>query len=74
MDPILLLALVTFALVLGYLIWNKVSVERQKAGRQTTGLGGPSDPVASTTDKLRDPEEIRSSLNAASDGPKSAQR
>lgn len=67
MDPILLLALLTFGLILAYLIWNKVSVERQKSGRQTSGIGGPNDPVASTSENMRDPEEIRQSLDAASD-------
>ena len=33
MDPILLLALVTFALMVAYLIWNRVSVGRQKSGQ-----------------------------------------
>lgn len=46
-SPVFLLMLVTFVLVLVFLIWNYVSVRRnQKTGGKTSGLGGPNDPMA----------------------------
>ncbi len=46
-HPVYLLALATFVLVAGFLVWNLVSVRRnQKTGGKTSGLGGPNDPLA----------------------------
>jgi hypothetical protein len=46
-SPIFLLAMVTFALVLIFLVWNYLSVKRnQETGGKTSGIGGPNDPMA----------------------------
>jgi hypothetical protein len=46
-HPLYWLAFATFLLVLGFLIWNRVSVHRnQVTGGKTSGLGGPNDPMA----------------------------
>ena len=65
MDPILLLALATFALVIAFLVWNRISVARQKAGTPPSGIGGPNDPLAGTTENMRHPDAMRASLDAA---------
>jgi hypothetical protein len=47
MHPLSLLAFLTFLLVVGFLVWNLLSVKKhQKTGGDTTGLGGPNDPMA----------------------------
>jgi hypothetical protein len=47
MHPLTLLAFGTFILVLAFLVWNLLSVRRhQKTGGNTTGIGGPNDPMA----------------------------
>jgi len=46
-SPIFTLALVTFLLVLGFLVWNWLSVKKnQETGGNTTGTGGPNDPLS----------------------------
>jgi hypothetical protein len=46
-HPLYLLAFITFLLVIGFLGWNLLSVRRnQKTGGQTSGIGGPNDPMA----------------------------
>jgi hypothetical protein len=63
MDWILLLAVVTFGLFLAFLAWNKVSTNRHQAGA-ATGVGGLADPMSGTTEGMRDPDEMRASLDA----------
>ena len=47
LHPVYLLAFATFLLVIGFLVWNLLSVRRnQKTGGKTSGLGGPNDPLA----------------------------
>jgi hypothetical protein len=47
MSPVFLLAMVTFGLVLFFLVWNYYSVKRNQAtGGKTSGIGGPNDPMA----------------------------
>jgi hypothetical protein len=64
MDWIFLLAVVTFGLFLAFLVWNKVSTNRHQAG-DASGVGGVADPMSGTTEGMRDPEDMRGSLNAA---------
>jgi hypothetical protein len=46
-HPLSFLALLTFVLVLAFLIWNLLSVRKnQKTGGDTSGIGGPNDPLA----------------------------
>jgi hypothetical protein len=46
MHPLILLPLLTFVLVLGYLVWNFVSTrESQKNPNKQTGFGGDRDPM-----------------------------
>ena len=66
MDPILLLALVTFVLVLAFLVWNRMSVAKNKKSLTPAGVGGPNDPLAGETEGLRNPREMRAEMNAAS--------
>ncbi len=65
MDWILLLAIVTFVLFLAFLVWNNVSTTRHQKG-ETTGVGGLNDPMSGTTKGMRNPEEMRGALDAAS--------
>ncbi len=47
MHPIWLLAFVTFFAILGFLVWNLISTRRRHTtGGNTSGLGGPNDPMA----------------------------
>jgi hypothetical protein len=42
-----ILPVATFILIIGYLAWNYFSVKRnQETGGNTSGLGGPNDPIA----------------------------
>jgi hypothetical protein len=46
-HPVYLLAFATFALIIGLLFWNIASTKRnQKTGGNTSGIGGPNDPMA----------------------------
>ncbi len=46
-HPLFLLMAATLVLVLLFLVWNLISVRRnQKTGGNTSGLGGPNDPMA----------------------------
>jgi hypothetical protein len=66
-DPIFALAIVTFILVIGFLLWNRSSLKQhQKTGGNITGIGGLKDPLSGTTKGMRDPEAMRADLNAAS--------
>lgn len=66
MDWILALALATFVLVLGFLLWNRASTKRRQAtGGKTDGLGGPNDPLAGATEGIRDADSLRASLDSA---------
>ena len=67
MHPVYILAFVTFAAVIGFLIWTRVSTVRHKFGVKPTGVGGVNDPMAGATDALRDPEAMRASLDTAAD-------
>jgi hypothetical protein len=47
MHPVFILAFATFALIIGVLIWNIASTKKQqKTGGNTSGIGGPNDPMA----------------------------
>jgi hypothetical protein len=64
MDWIFLLAVVTFGLVLAFIVWNKAATTRHQQGA-VTGVGGVNDPMSGTTEgKLRDPDEMRAALDA----------
>jgi hypothetical protein len=67
MHPLFLLAFVTFVLVVGFLVWNRMSTKRHKA----PGVGGVNDPLSGATDELRDPDEMRASLDHAASQPMS---
>jgi len=46
-HPVYLLALATFVIVIGLAAWNYLSAKRSKeTGGNTTGIGGPNDPMA----------------------------
>ena len=66
MHPVYLLAFATFALLVGFLVWNKMSINRrQQTGGHTSGIGGPNDPMAGVNPNMRDPEQMRKSMDAA---------
>jgi hypothetical protein len=47
MHPLFLLAFATFILFAGFLVWNLISTKQsQKTGGNTSGFGGPNDPMA----------------------------
>jgi hypothetical protein len=67
MDWIFALAVVTFALVIAFLLWNRASTKRnQETGGATDGIGGLNDPLSGTTKGMRDPDEMRAALDAMS--------
>jgi hypothetical protein len=70
MHPVYILAFVTFLAVIAFLVWNYMSTKRnQQTGGNTSGIGGPADPMSGTTnDPIRSGAEIRASLDAASLG------
>lgn len=75
MDWILTLALVTFALLIAFLLWNRISTKRhQETGGDTAGVGGLNDPMSGTTEGMRNPEDMRRALNAASTRFRPSQR
>jgi hypothetical protein len=46
-HPLFLLLLLTLLLLLGFLVWNWISTKRrQETGGNTSGLGGPNDPLS----------------------------
>jgi hypothetical protein len=64
MDWILVLAIVTFVLVIAFLVWNRVSLKQhQDTGGRTAGIGGLNDPLSGTTTGMRDPEAMRAALD-----------
>jgi hypothetical protein len=65
MHPLFLLAFATFVLVVGFLVWNRVSAGRHKFGSNPAGVGGTADPISGATDELRHPDEMRKSLDVA---------
>jgi hypothetical protein len=46
-HPLYWLVFLTFILLIGFLVWSKISTkEHQRTGGNTTGFGGPNDPLA----------------------------
>jgi hypothetical protein len=66
MHPLFLLAIATFLLVVGFLVWNILSVRRHRFQRDVTGPGGSSDPLSGKTEGMRHPDEMRADLDEAS--------
>ncbi len=65
MHPVYILAFATFIVVAGFLVWTRVSTSRHRFGRNNpTGIGGENDPLSGATDAVRDPDELRASLDA----------
>jgi hypothetical protein len=64
MHPLFLLAIGTFVLVVVFLGYVKLSNSRHRQGK-THGIGGENDPVSGTTNRVRDPDELRASLDSA---------
>lgn len=68
MDWILALALGTFVLVIAFLLWNRASTKRhQETGGNTSGIGGPNDPLSGATENMRDADSMRASMDKAAD-------
>ncbi len=67
MDWIFILAIATFVLLIGFLMWNRSSTKRhvESGGGNTQGIGGLSDPLSGTTQGMRDPDELRAALDNA---------
>jgi hypothetical protein len=70
MDWILALALLTFVLVIAFLLWNRVSTKRHhELGNAASGLGGRTDPLSGNSEGMRHPDELRADLDAAAAAP-----
>ncbi len=69
MHPLFLLALATFVIVVGFLVWNQVSTKRHRFGEKKSGIGGVNDPLSGATDDLRDPGEMTQSMDEAAARP-----
>jgi hypothetical protein len=67
MHPLFILAFATFLAVVAFAIWSFASTKRhQKTGGNTSGIGGPADPLSGTTTApIRSGDEIRASLDSA---------
>ncbi len=65
MHPLFLLVVATFALVLGFLVWNKMSVKKHSFQGDKPGIGGSADPLSGKGADVRHPDEMRASLDAA---------
>ena len=66
MDWILALALGTFVLLVAFLLWTRMSTKRhQETGGNTSGIGGPSDPLSGAGADVRHPDSMRASLDNA---------
>ena len=65
MHPLYLLAFATFVLIVGFLVWNYLSVKRHKFNRDVPGPGGRSDPLSGNSEGIRNADELRASLDEA---------
>jgi hypothetical protein len=66
MHPIWILAFGTFVLIAGFLVWTRMSTSRHRHGpNNPSGIGGESDPLSGATDAVRNPDELRASLDNA---------
>ena len=65
MHPLYLLAFATFVLILGFLAWNILSVQRHRFNKDVSGPGGSSDPLSGKSEGMRNPDELRESLGDA---------
>jgi hypothetical protein len=73
MHPLFLLAIGTFIIVVGFLVWNRMSVKNHPHGDRATGIGGVNDPLSGATDRpLRDPATMTASLDEAASRPLNA--
>ena len=64
-DWIFMLAIATFVLVLGFVIWTKMSAAKHHRSGSGEGLGSKNDPLAGSTNRVRDPDTLRASLDTA---------
>jgi hypothetical protein len=46
MHPLILLPLLTFVLILGYVAWSGLAVKRSQKPGRTKGIGAPEDPMS----------------------------
>ena len=65
MHPVTVLVGATFLLLVGFLVWNLLSVRRHRFGKPVSGIGGENDPLSGKTAGIRSPDEIRASLEDA---------
>ena len=71
MDWILALALGTFALLVAFLLWTRISTHRHsKTGNQTSGLGGMNDPLSGAGADVRPADEMLASMDKAAETEK----
>ena len=69
-DWIFMLAIATFVLVLAFVVWTKMSAAKHHRSGSGDGIGSASDPLAGSTNRVRDPDTLRTSLdNAAAANP-----
>ncbi len=46
-HPLFILVFATLAVLIGFLVWSKISTVRSiQTGGHTSGLGGPNDPIS----------------------------
>jgi hypothetical protein len=66
MHPLFLLAIGTFVLIFGFLIWTRISTGRHRFGPNNPhGVGGESDPLSGAREDLGDPDVMRAALDNA---------
>jgi hypothetical protein len=46
MHPLILLPVITFLLILGYVGWSGLAVKRSQQPGETKGIGSPKDPMS----------------------------
>jgi hypothetical protein len=46
MHPLILLPVLTFVLIIGYVAWSGLAVKRSQKPGRTKGIGAPGDPMS----------------------------
>ena len=64
MHPLFLLAIATFIVILAFLGWNLLSNRRSQAKGTVSGVGGLNDPLSGNSEGIRNPDDLRASLDA----------
>ena len=66
----LILPLMTFAVLVAFLLWNRYSTKRNhETAGHASGVGGPKDPLSGDSEGMRNPDVLRANLDEAAAAP-----